>query len=508
MQATLDGSQRRLAITDGLGNPVGDPIPLEGVSQELMPWVNRTSAIEVAVVGRALFVRTRKELAAYDLEAGRGRSRGLWRRPDQAAPGDSSGDGRSAWGIGGRVARDGWVPLGMRISEPDESPRGDGRGMVALPGFVVVPGQRSITLLDPTSGRLLWERRRLPPGLDWTVDTDVLCGLTTDGSRSFVLDIADGRMLHQIDVPHRRQRLVIHGRCVVTIRSIDELPGRFTARRVRLELIDPATRQTRSLGEFSGDARATEAGHGRLAVLEPGGRLTLIDLEAASTVFHVTLPDPPRHFARLIVQPWQDRYLVLAGSPVEGEEAAGVSPLQQLLLASPASAPMSGCLWAVDRLSGEAIWRAPAIVERHCLHTAQPPDLPVLAFCRLLHGPGERDQTRLSLLMLDKRTGHAVFDDDRIAIPSHAFLGCEIVGSPEKHAVTIAEPAGGAARLTLTFTGESIPPQPPYRGSGRHMTSRPITRLKGLGRLFEQASPDGDHAVEQAPLLFDPEDFE
>jgi hypothetical protein len=110
--------------------------------------------------------------------------------------------------------------------------------------------------------------------------------------------------------------------------------------------------------------------------------------------------------------------------------------------------------------------------------------------------------------MLDKRTGHAVFDDDRIAIPSHAFLGCEIVGSPEKHAVTIAEPAGGAARLTLTFTGESIPPQPPYRGSGRHMTSRPITRLKGLGRLFEQASPDGDHAVEQAPLLFDPEDFE
>jgi hypothetical protein len=508
VQATLDGSLRRLVISDGLGHAVGDPIPLEGIRQELMPWVNHTSVMEVAVAGRALFVRTRKELAAFDLEAGRGRNRGLWRRPDQAAAGDSTGAGRWAGGIGGRVARDGWVPLGMRISEPEESPRGDGRGMVALPGFVVVPGPRSIALLDPASGHLLWERRRLPPGLDWAVDADFICGLTTDGSRSIVLDSADGSMLHQIDVPHRRQRLTTHNRCVVTIRSIDELPGRFTARRVRLELIDLATRQTRSLGEFSGDARATDAGPARLAVLEPGGDLTLIDLATATTLFRATLPDPPRRFARLIVMPWQDRYLVLAGSPVEGDEAAGVSPLQQLALASPASAPMSGRLWAVDRTSGEPLWQAPAIIERHCLHTAQPPDLPVLAFCRLLHGPGERDQTRLSLLMLDKRTGHAVFDDDRISMPSHAFLGCEIVGSPEKHAVTIAEPAGGAARLTLTFTGESIPPQPPYRGASRHMTSRPSTRLKGLGRLFEQASPDDGRAVEAAPLLVDPEDFE
>lgn len=505
MQASLDGSQRRLVISDGLGNAVGDPIPLEGVSQELMPWGSR--AMEVAVVGRALFVRTRKELAAYDLEAGLGRSRGLWRRPDFAAPVDSNGDGRWAWGVGGRVARDGWVPLGMRISEPDEAPRGDGRGMVALPGFVVVPGPRSIALLDPAGGHLIWERRRLPPGLEWTVDADFLCGLSIDGSRSLVLDTTDGRMIHQVDIPHRRQRVATHGRCVVTIRSIDELPGRFTARRVRLELLDPATRQTRSLGEFSGEARATEAGDGRLAVMEPGGRLTLIDLDAATSLFRVALPEPPKDFRRLIVQRWSDRYLVLAGSPVEGEEAEGVSPLQQLMLASPASTPMSGRLWALDHVSGESLWQAPAIIDRHCLHTAQPPDLPVLAFCRLLHGPGERTQTRLSLLMLDKRTGHAVLDDDRISIPSHAFLGCEIVGSTEKHMVTVAEPAGGAARLTLTFTGEPIPPQPPYRGSDRFMTSRVSLSLKGVGRLFEQDSPDDDHGAQPAQLRLEPEGF-
>jgi outer membrane protein assembly factor BamB len=508
MQATLDGSQRRLVITDGLGNAIGAPIPLEGLSQELMPWVNRTSAIEVAVVGTTLFVRTRKELAAYDLDAGPGRGRGLWRRPDQAAVGDPAGEGRWTMGVGGRVARDGWVPLGMRISEPDETPRGDGRGMVAMPGFVVVPGPRSIALLDPATGRLLWERRRLPPGLEWTVDEHALCGLTNDGARSVVLDTIDGQMLHQIDLPHRRQRLVTHGRCVVAIRSIDELPGRFTARRVRLELIDPATRQTRSLGDFSGDARATEAGPGRLAVMEPGGNLTLIDLETPTTLFRTTLPDPPRQFARLIVQPWHDRYLVLAGSPIEGEDAAGVSPLQQLMLSSPASAPMSGRLWAVDRTSGESLWQAPALIDRHCLHTAQPPDLPILAFCRLIHGPGERDQTRLSLLMLDKRTGHAVLDDDRIAIPSHAFLGCEIAASPGNHTVTIAEPAGGAARLTLTFTGAPIPPQAPYRGAGRLGAARATGRLQTVGQLFEQAFPDDDRGdkTERPPL--NPEEFE
>jgi hypothetical protein len=505
----LDGGERRLSITDHFGRRLGEPVPVDGVGQELlMPWVNRTSAIEAAVVGRALYVRTRKELVAYDMEAGPGRGRGLWRRSDYASAGDSAGDARWPGGVGGRVARDGGVPLGMRISEPEESPRGDGRGLVALPQGVVVPGPRSLAILDPATGRLLWERQRLPPGLEWTVDRDFLCGLTSDGHASVVLAFDDGRLLHTFDVPHRRQRLATHGRSIVTIRSIDDLPGRFTARRVRLELIDPAGRTTRPLGEFSGEARATEAGPGRIAVMEPGGELTVIDLSAASVAFQVELPNPPRRFARLVVQPWQDRYLVFAGSPEESDGAVDISPLQQLMLSSPAAAAMSGRLWAIDRADGQPLWPVPAIIERHCLHTAQPPDLPVLSFCRVIRSPGEREQTWLSLLVLDKRTGHAVLEDDRIPVQGHSFLGCDITGDPNKHTITIAETGGGPTRVALRFTGGPNPPQPPYRGGGRPTVARRPGNLETVGRVLEPALADGDAAIDPDAPDFDAEDAE
>ncbi len=508
-QAMLDGGERRLTVTDRFGRPLGDPLPVEGVGQELlMPWVNRTSAIEAAVVGRALFVRTRKELVAYDMDAPLGRGRGLWRRADYASAGDLSVDARWPGGVGGRVARDGGVPLGMRISEPEESPRGDGRGLVARHDCLVVPGPRSLAVLDPVTGGLLWERQRLPAGLEWIVDEGVICGFSNDGRGSMILSLDDGRLLHRLDVPHRRQRLTTHGRGIVAIRSIDSLPGRFTARRVRLDFVDTVAQTTRTLGEFSGEARGTEAGPGRLAVLEPGGEFSVIDLDTASVVFHIKLPDPPRRYERLVVQPWQDRYLVFAGAPDEGDETGDISALQHLMLSSPAAAVMSGRLWAIARADGQPLWPVPVTIERHCLHTAQPPDLPVLTFCRLIRGPGERDQTWLSLLVLDKRTGHAVFEDDRNAVQAHSFLGCDIIGSSDNHTVTVAESGGGAPQVRLTFTGGPIPPQPPYRGGGRQAFAQRLDSLGGSGPRAGAAGPRDDDGVERDLQFFDAEEFE
>jgi len=484
VQAAVDSGQRKLIITDRFGAEITEPLPLDGVGREiLLPWL--TSALEAAVTGRLLVVRTRSELVAYDLEAPPGRGRGLWRRPEYGSGGEPGAEAR--WfGGDGRVARDGGVPLGRRIGEPDDRARGDGRGLVAGPSGVVVPGRRSVAYLDPATGRLAWERTRLPAGMEWCVDDEFVCGLSIDGHGSLVLSADDGRLLHTFDVPHRRQRLATRGRSIVTVRSIDELPGRFTARRVRLELIDPAAREVRSLGEFSGEALATRAGPDRLAVMEPSGELTLLNLADGDVAFRVRLhPPPAAGFARLMVRPWEDRFLVFAGGPDGDDAEADVSPLEHLMLSSPASAALSGKLWAVARTDGQPLWPVPAVIERHCLHTAQPPDLPVLTFCRLL-GRGDRQQTALSLLVLDKRTGHAVLEDDRIAIQAHDFFGCEVRGDPAAGTITIAEP-GGPLRALLTFTGEPIPPQPPFRGRGRP----PGLRL---------APPD--------LRFFDPEDFE
>jgi hypothetical protein len=282
-----------------------------------------------------------------------------------------------------------------------------------------------------------------------------------------VLATADGRLVHAFDVPHRRQRLASQGRRFVAVHALDETPQQPIAPRVRLELVDPADREARPLGDFDGKARSTETGDGRLAVLEPSGLLTVLDLTDGSLVFRRELPECEWRPGRLSVLPWQDRYLVVAGTSDGGESVAtDVSPLETLLLSGGSAAPLTGAVWAIDRSEGLPLWPVPALIERHCLHTAQPADLPVLVFCRILQLRGAA-RKELSVLCLDKRTGHAVFEDDRMELQGPAAGGCDLSANPEDHTVTIRDAGVGGGRLVLTFTGQPMAPRPPFRSRGR-----------------------------------------
>jgi hypothetical protein len=456
-QAVVDLERERLTITDSFGRAVTDPLPVEGLGMGLgIPFFNQMLPLELAVVGRALVVRTAAGLVAYDLDAAPGTGRGLWRRPDFGI----AADDQVRW-VGGRVARDGGVPLGLRIIEPDDRPRGSGRGMVATPAGIFIPGPTSITMLDSATGRLLWERHRLPPGLEWFIDAEFLCGATADGRGSVVCQTTDGRLLHMTDVPHRRQRVAARGRRFVAVRPLDEHPAGPVADRVRLELVDPVDRESRPIGDFAGDARATATADGRLAVLEPGGSLAVFDLADGSLVFRTALGDAPRRIERLQVIASVDRYLIFAGASDDDPDDE-VAPLEQFLHSGGAGAPLSGAVWAVAAADGLPLWPVPALIERHCLHPAQPPGLPILTFCRLL-SRREGGTPALSVLCLDKRTGHAVFESDRVAAASPQAFGCDLAGDPGAATVTL----GDERPLELVFTGRPIAPQPPFRGRSR-----------------------------------------
>ena len=69
----------------------------------------------------------------------------------------------------------------------------------------------------------------------------------------------------------------------------------------------------------------------------------------------------------------------------------------------------------------------------------------------------------LSVLCLDKRTGHAVFESDRVAAASPQAFGCDLAGDPGAATVTL----GDERPLELVFTGRPIAPQPPFRGRSR-----------------------------------------
>lgn len=360
-----------------------------------------------------------------------------------------------------------------------------------MPQGLVVPGRGSVCMLDPVTGDLLWERHRIAPGTSWIADAEYLCGCTPSGRDSVVLDPESGRLVATCDLPEGRQRLATAGRRIVAVRSVDMPPGRLTARQVRLELVDPVGCRQVSLGEFAGESRAVETSDGRLAVMAPDGSLTLLDLRDGGVIFRTELPELPRRFERLAVQTWDDRYLVLAGGPDE-EGGDELSPLQPLLSGQAAMPPLSAAVWALSRTDGRPLWPAPAIVAHHDLLPLQPEEPPVLVFARLLPPDTNGPETILSLLCLDKRSGHSVAEDERLSILPHQAGGCQVEADPAGHTLLISG-GRGSDRLLLTFTGEPLPPQPPY-GSGSREAAPGIA-----GFLPPTASGGGHPSGRPAP---------
>jgi hypothetical protein len=347
-------------------------------------------------------------------------------------------------------------------------------------------------VLDPVTGAVLWERHRLPPATDLFNDEDVVCVVTTDGRRSPVLSLADGRILHEVDLPDRRLRLLAHGGRVLAVAGIEAPPEGRVADSVRLEVVDVADRTTVPLGEFPGTARAAGFGPGMLAVVDGDGWLVVVDLAARAVAFRTRLPEMPRAIDHLEVRAWEDRLLVCVGSrdagggPEAGDQHA-VTPLQQMLIAGIATQPLGYSVWAVDRETGRPLWTVPATASRHCLLAGQPAGLPVLVFARQIQRNHDRGSTFLSVLCLDKRTGHAVLEDDRIPAQPHLLFGCDVVGDPDRHTITVREHGGDPQRVTLEFTGGPMPPRPP------HQAGRPVKAdglVDDVRRLLESLLPE------------------
>ena len=462
ISVSYDMQQRRLLVADGYGRRVVEPLPLEPSAS--MPWLHQVSPIEPSVVGSTLIVRTGAGVSAFDIGATAGESRLLWKTSGRSA---TRGDLVSVRTIaGGRVARHGGVPLGRRITEADDL---DGPRVAIAPAArrsgVLVAGGRSASLLDPATGRMLWERHGVPRIVEWIIDDETACGCTADGLSSPVLSMCDGRLLHVVDLPGRRQRLVSHGRIMVAIVPGDEGP---LASRVRLDRIDPLRQESRPLGEFAGEARAAMISDGRLAVLEPDGMLTVIDVTAGVGVWRAKLDGWSARIDELHVIPWRDRYLVFAAATdvAAPDESATVSPLQGILMASESTSLVSGAIWAVGRDDGRMLWQSPATVRQYALLLAQPADLPVLVLTRQTR-PGDGGRPELVVLCLDKRTGHAVLEEHRLALQQHLFVGCEVVGAPREHSISIRGAGATSPTVTLSFTGEPLPPQSPFQAEGR-----------------------------------------
>jgi len=466
-----DQQLSRVSVLDGYGRQCGESLVVD--RPDVGPLVPGAMgpAIEAVSLGRVLYVRSAGTIAAFAI-GDAGGNRRLWTTASSAGRSwQQPFANRPRPAVVG-IHRQGGIPLGERISEPEDPLATSGTPLWCGPRITGVPVYegRTLTLLDPGSGAVLWKRHRLPPATELLADEDTVCVCTPDGRGSIVLGMADGRMIREIDLPDRRRRLYAAGRLLLTIAPGGEGDTDRPRERVVLEVWDPLAGTRLPMGQFSGSARVRSAGPGRLVVLEPSGTVTLLDVTRQAVAFVTTLGDMPREFDELHVVPWMDRLLVMAARRADDaadNDVTSIIPLQQTLLSGHDGQMRSYSIWALDASSGAQVWNVPATVSHHALHPVQPADLPVLLFCRQIQGSDSRDTTQLSVLCLDKRTGHAVFEEDRIRVQPHLLYGCDMTGDPAARTITLFSRGGDMQRVVLEFTGAPLSPRTPHQASAR-----------------------------------------
>jgi hypothetical protein len=504
LRLKVDRRQPGMLLYDGFGRQLGGLLSYEGSSQPRQIVIQQgasTAAVsQPSIMGRILLVDFAGGTAAFELDlpkndeddVGLLQHRRLW----------SSGTQRSSAGLITQMLGTqgssplphlgGSIPLGTRVSEPqieDGTTPPKIRGARIMPNAAVCLESRTLTIRHPISGQVLWSRTTLPADSEILVDSSCVCVCGNDGGETRVYSMQDGRGLGVYELPPVSDWLETCGRRVLAV-DRGRL-GPFTGGTVQLQLIDPLLKTSVTFGPFSPEARVVPAGSARLALLEPSGRLTLLNLQSGKVEFEVTLDRMPPGFNQLVVRPWRDRFLVIASRPetsaeseqhrqlgaITGVRTAGVWDASQQF-----SPLITGAVWAVDRATGESLWPVPATVLHHGFDPEQPADLPVLVFARRITTPGATRQPQLSLLCLDKRTGSELLADDRITTEQHLFHGCEITASPENHTITLTH---GTRDITLTFGGEATSPRPPYQGLSRPL--RPPSLSDKIESWFERA---------------------
>ncbi len=504
LRLTLDRRQPGMLVHDGYGRQVGGPLSYEGSSQTrrlgIQAVVLPGAAVQPSIVGRLLLVTSSTGTAAFELALPEDASvdlealqhRRLWHSGDGGSTVNLSLQGMASRGNSPLPHLAGGLPLGTVVSEPRPAGREVAptlRGAAIVPSGAAVLQNHTLSMRDPISGEVFWSRGMLPSAANILIDASCVCVCPLEGGAAAVYSMHDGRQVGQCDLPPVSDWLSTSGRSVLAIER--SRLGGFAGGTVNLVLYDPLAAEPTRFGPFSSDTRAAPAGAGKVALLEPDGKFTVLNLFTRALDFEVVLERMPPGFNQLSLMPWRDRLMVIASRPetaaeseqhrqlgaISGVRTAGLWDAGQQL------APLvTGAVWAVDRVNGESLWSVPATLLRHGFDAEQPADLPVLVFARRIKSPGSTRQPHLSLLCLDKRTGREVMSDDRITTDQQFFYGCEIAASPADHTVTLTH---GARDITLTFTGDPVSPRPPYQGLTRPLS--PPSLSDKIEEWFDQA---------------------
>jgi outer membrane protein assembly factor BamB len=303
---------------------------------------------------------------------------------------------------------------------------------------------RTLTCLDPISGKPAWTRQDLDQSSDLFGDEQFMFSVLRGESEAVMLDAVDGRVLGRRTLPPARQCWAYHGRNILAWESLED--GH------RLFLFDPEQQRDIWSVSMPPGSRGCLVENGMVATVLPDGRFTLRSLTDDTCHIDFELPAGlPIETVR--VRPSQNQWLVIVND--NHELPPEVQPIT--VVGTNAVNPVNGRIFAFDRRDGTPLWESPATVRGYAMLIEQPDDLPTLWFVRQFRQAqtGQAPQNRTDVLCLDRRTGTVLLDRQNAANMANQI---QVTVDAGKHEISLVLPN---VTYTIRFTDAPRPPESP-----------------------------------------------
>lgn len=341
--------------------------------------------------------------------------------------------------------------------------------------------------VDPVHGEVLWTRQGMPSEPTIWGDDRVLFVADRNGAEARVYRTLDGVELGRRPLPAPERRWATRGRHLLTWDDVTEegKPAR------RLKLWDALDNTERWARIFPADSKGTFHSEGLLAIVDPTGRLTLLDAASGDELVSDQLEESSRPLQSVQLIATEDQFLVMRGFQPQASRGQTVDSPDAF------HAPlMDGDLYAYARNAGPSgtgprQWQMPAVIEGYGLPLDQPEGLPVLAFLRQSStASGRNRRPELAMLCIDRRDGRLLLDADRLNFSYGTFF---ISGDPGEQVVSMR--LSNLHHYQLHFTDEPQAPEPAAQtGSAASRGKGPLSRVFGaalnaVGRGVDSTRP-------------------
>ena len=341
-------------------------------------------------------------------------------------------------------------------------------GPATMEDVVYLQGNR-LQCVDPITGEVLWVRQDVASeSTIWGDSQFVLVAAPTE-TTARVFRLVDGEEAGQRNLPPPDRRWTTVERCVLT--WTDETRDGQPIWLLRLH--DPWTEQDVWQRAFVAPSKGYVTREAELAVVEPAGRFTLLDLRTGKPRLEHLLEPDQRPLVSVHLLPARQQYLLLCGYQPEAEKGTTIGSFPD-----PQTSPLiDAAVYAYDRRTGQPQWPSPAMIQGYSVPLSQPPDVPVLAFARqvLRARGGQQSRPQLALLCLDKRDGRILLDVDNL---NYSFGSLTLIGDDREHTVMVR--LLNVHNYQLQFTDQPQPPEPPAQ-TGLASSGG---RQRGLSRIF------------------------